>query len=122
MDLIADILLAGGALGAAIYCFVLSRKLNRFSRLDQGVGGAIAVLSGQVDDLTRALDKAQGAARESAGSLEGLTNRAEQVATRLELMLAAMHDIPGEEGGRRRDARRVRVRRQRMPRAAAVGE
>ena len=122
MDLISDILLAGGAFGAAIYCFVLSRKLGRFSRLDQGVGGAIAVLSAQVDDLTRALDKAQGAARESSGSLEALTGRAEQVATRLELMLAAMHDVPGEEGARRRDTRRVRVRRQRMARAAVVGE
>lgn len=120
MELIADILLAGGALGAGIYCFVLSRKLNRFSRLDQGVGGAIAVLSVQVDDLTKALEKAQGAARESAGSLEGLTVRAEQVEKRLELMMAAMHDIPGE--GARRDTRRVRVRRQRMPRAAAMGE
>lgn len=122
MELIADILLAGGALGAGLYCFVLSRKLSRFSRLDQGVGGAIAVLSAQVDDLTRALEKAQGAARDSAGSLEGLTVRAEQVEKRLELMMGAMHDIPGEEGGRRRDGRRVRVRRQRLPRAAAVGE
>lgn len=121
MDLIADILLAGGALGAAIYCFVLSRKLARFSRLDQGVGGAIAVLSAQVDDLTRALERAQGTARESAGSLEALTGRAEQVEKRLELMLAAMHDLPGE-AERRRDPGRLRVRRQRATRAPAVGE
>ncbi|HBT01357.1 MAG TPA: hypothetical protein DEB47_16175, partial [Citreicella sp.] len=55
MDLIADILLAAGALGAGFYCFVLSRRLTRFTDLEQGVGGAVAVLSAQVDDLTRTL-------------------------------------------------------------------
>ena len=52
MDIIADILLAAGALGAGIYCYILGRRLNRFNDLEKGVGGAVAVLSAQVDDLT----------------------------------------------------------------------
>jgi hypothetical protein len=61
------------------------------------MGGAIAVLSAQVDDMTRALEQARGAANGSASSLEALTRRAEAVAARLELMVAALHDLPPGE-------------------------
>lgn len=94
MALIADILLIAGALGAAAYCIVLSRRLTKFSDLEKGVGGAIAVLSAQVDDLTRTLEKAEGTASQSNESLKDLTGRAEDVARRLELMVASMHDLP----------------------------
>ena len=94
MDLIADILLIAGAIGAAFYCIVLARRLNRFTDLEKGVGGAIAVLSAQVDDMTRTLEKAQGTATGSTDTLQALTERAEGVAQRLELLVASMHDLP----------------------------
>lgn len=94
MTLISDILMSAGAFGAAIYCLVLSSRLKKFTTLENGMGSAIAVLSAQVDDMTRALDRARGAAITSAAGLEGLTVRAEQVAGRIEIMLAAMHDLP----------------------------
>lgn len=94
MQLVADILMVAGAFGAAIYCYVLSARLKRFSTLESGMGGAIAVLSAQVDDMTRALDRARGAATGSATALEALNTRAESVASRLELLLASMHDLP----------------------------
>jgi len=94
MDFIADVLLISGALAAALYCIVLSRRLKRFNDLEKGVGGAIAVLSAQVDDMTKTLDLAQDSAKGSNESLEGLTTRAEQVAKRLELLVASMHDLP----------------------------
>ncbi len=94
MTLISDILMSLGAFGAAIYCFVLSSRLKKFTTLENGMGSAIAVLSAQVDDMTKALDRARAAATGSASSLEGLTGRAEAVAQRIELLLAAMHDLP----------------------------
>lgn len=94
MALIADMLLVAGALGAAVYCFVLARRLRRFNDLESGMGGAIAALSAQVDDMTRALQGARAVAHESSASLEGVTARAEGVAQRLELMVAALHDLP----------------------------
>jgi hypothetical protein len=94
MDMIADILLAAGAFGAAAYCYVLAARLKAFQTLESGMGGAIAVLSAQVDDMTRALEKARGAASGSAESLESLAVRAEAASTRLELTLASMHDLP----------------------------
>lgn len=94
MEFAADILMISGALGVAFYCFVLSRRLTRFTDLERGVGGAVAVLSAQVDDLTKALKKARDAAESSDASLRELTARAEDVARKLELHLAAMHDLP----------------------------
>ena len=94
MEMIADILLVAGALGAGLYCFVLARRLSRFNDLENGVGGAVAVLSAQVDDLTKTLAQAQSAAQTSSGSLNELTDRAEGVAKRLEILVASMHDLP----------------------------
>ena len=94
MKLIADFLMIAGTFGAAIYCCVLATRLKRFSTLETGMGGAIAVLSAQVDDMTRALDKASVAAKGSASSLEALTGRSELAAAKLELLLASLHDLP----------------------------
>jgi hypothetical protein len=109
MELISDILLGAGALGAAVYCLVLSNRLKRFNQLETGMGGAIAVLSAQVDDMTRALHKAQETAATSTTKLGGLTERSEKAAERLELLLASLHDLPNPEPG----ARRMRVMRRR---------
>lgn len=97
MDIIADILLAAGALGAGFYCLVLSRRLKRFNDLEKGVGGAVAVLSAQVDDLNKSLQAAQQVSDGSSKALQQLTGRAETVAQRLELMMASMHDIDEAE-------------------------
>ena len=94
MEVVADILLVAGALGAGLYCFVLARRLNRFNDLEKGVGGAVAVLSAQVDDLNRSLQAARSVSEGSNVALEDLTGRAESVAQRLELLMASLHDVP----------------------------
>lgn len=98
MSLISDILLVAASVGLAVYCVVLSRRLSRFTDLEKGVGGAVAVLSAQVDDLTRALKSAQATAQESADALSSTTERAEDAARRLELHVAALHDLPPASG------------------------
>lgn len=127
MDLIADSLLFAATVGAAIYCYVLAARLRRFTTLESGMGGAIAVLSAQVDDMTRALDKAKGVAGQSEQHLVALTERADALARRLELLVASLHDLP-EPGpvapeaqagpGPEDDARRPRFIRRRAARAA----
>ncbi len=99
MAFAADILLIAGALGAGLYCLILSRRLTKFTDLEKGVGGAVAVLSVQVDDMSKALNAAQSAANDSTESLSGLTDRAEDVAKRLELLVASMHDLPVDGDG-----------------------
>ena len=94
MEMIADILLVAGAVSAAFYCLVLGRRLKRFNSLEQGVGGAVAVLSAQVDDLNKSLNAAQATAAGSAKTLTELTARAEGISKQLELQMASLHDIP----------------------------
>ena len=64
------------------------------------MGGAIAVLSAQVDDMTRALEKARGVATTSERNLEVLTERAEGLARKLELLMASLHDLPDPKAPR----------------------
>lgn len=111
IDFFADILLAAGAIGAGAYCMVLSRRLKQFNQLENGMGGAIAVLSAQVDDMTKALERARATASASASSLESLNARAQQSAERLELLLASLHDLPEAEPD---TTRKVRVARRRQ--------
>lgn len=125
MEMISNILLVAGSFGAAIYCYVLSARLKKFTTLETGMGGAIAVLSAQVDDMTVALEKARGAANGSAESLEALTARGEAVARKLELLLASLHDLPDpakpapkapEPEDRGEEERKLRFVRRRAPR------
>lgn len=94
MALIADLLMVAGALAAGFYCFVLSRRLSAFKSAESGIGNVVASLSLQVDELSASVEMARQTASTSNDSLVELTARAEEVAQRLELMVAAMHDIP----------------------------
>ena len=94
MAFIADILVGAGALAAAFYCFILSRRLRQFTDLETGVGGAIAVLSVQVDDLSKALKRAEAASTDSANGLATQTAAAQDAANKLELLVASMHALP----------------------------
>lgn len=96
MDTIANILMAAGAIGAGFYCMILSRRLRRFTDLEKGVGGAVAVLSAQVDDLAKTLTLAQNTAKTSVSKLTGVSERAEAAANRLELLVASLHDLQPE--------------------------
>lgn len=92
MTLIADGLLIGAAVTAAIYCHVLSRRLRKLGELDKGLGGAVAALSRQADDLRKAMETARKSANEQTRELAKRTARAEAAAGRLEILIAAMHD------------------------------
>ena len=93
MELIADVLLVAGALAAGFYCFVLGRRLNKFNSLEKGVGGAVATLSLQVEDLAKALESAKKTSSQSAEDLEILIKRSEAVERNLELKIASLHDL-----------------------------
>lgn len=93
MTYFADVLLILGAVGAAGFCLVLARKLSRFSDLEKGVGGAIASLAQQVDDLNKAMMSAKAEQDGAGEALSTLTDRAETVSRQLELMMASLHDL-----------------------------
>jgi uncharacterized protein DUF6468 len=90
---VSDILLITATLGAGIFCLILSRRLTRLSRIDNGLGGAIAVLSAQVDDMSKALAETKSGSEGSATRLEELNADARTLLEELELMLSACHDV-----------------------------
>ena len=94
LDIIADVLLGAGALAAAFYCVVLSRKLSRLTGLDQELGTAIAVLSQQVDEMTQVLQTAQASANDAREKLSEMTERAEDAAMKLQAERA--HPAPAD--------------------------
>jgi hypothetical protein len=95
MELIADVLLIAGAIGAAVYCRTLGRRLGALASLDSGVGAAIAALSRQVDELRASVETARNASGDQARETAQLTARAEMAAGRLELLLASLHEGEG---------------------------
>jgi|GEM_PF-4553132 len=100
METLADVLLIAGALSAGVYCLILSRRLKQLNDLENGVGGAVAVMASQVDDMTKTLESARNVSTEASQALHSTTERAEAVAHRLELMLASMHDMPDPPGAK----------------------
>lgn len=89
MSFLIDMMIAAAALLAAAYCMLLSRRLRALTRLDGDVGRAIAVLSHQVDELTKALRAAEQSNSRANLALEQQIERAESTARRLELLMAA---------------------------------
>lgn len=85
MEFIADLLLIAAALGAAFYCFILSRRLSTLNSAEGGIGTAIATLSEQVERLEKTLD----ASRHSAEDVEQRLLATVQQAETLERDLAA---------------------------------
>lgn len=96
MVLIADVLLIAGVFAAAFYCATLARRLRGLSKLDTGLGAAIATLSQQVDEMQVSLATAKKISGANTRELVDMTARAEIAAGRLELLLATLHERQAE--------------------------
>lgn len=92
----ADLLMIAASLGAALYCLILSRRLSRLTSFDTGIGGAIAVLSAQVDEMKSALTEAKAGSDGAGQQLQALVGQAQEISGELELMIAACHDFAEE--------------------------
>lgn len=96
MDSFSDFLLGLGSFSAAFYCFVLGRKVRRYEKIDSDIRSAITCMSDQVSILSRALDRTRASAKMSTDEMLALTEKAERFTKRLELLIAALHDLPEE--------------------------
>lgn len=98
MDIMIDLAIAVGAFCAAAYCLLLSRRVRALTRLDGDLGKAIALLSRQVDDLSRALKAAEQSSNRSGANLAQHISTAEAAARRLELLMAAQRSPDSDTG------------------------
>lgn len=96
VTILADLLMIAASSGAAIYCLILSRRLSRLTSFDKGIGGAIAVLSAQVDEMKAAVADARAGADGVSLQLQDQMKQARDISRELELMIAACHDFAEE--------------------------
>lgn|SRR5690606_5743861 len=69
MDSILQIMLLAASCGLGMFCILLARRLHRLNNLESGIGGAIAVMSAEVDRLDRAIRKARAEASVASEAL-----------------------------------------------------
>ncbi|MGB3553134.1 MAG: hypothetical protein WBA25_00675 [Jannaschia sp.] len=93
LGLFSDILLLAATIGMALYCRLLSRRLRAFNDLDTGMGGSVAALSLQVDQLRGSIEAAHSEAGDRAAQLREGTAAADDRIGRLEMLLAGLEDI-----------------------------
>jgi hypothetical protein len=105
MTLLTDGLMIAAALFAAIYCFVLSRRLRALKDLDSGIGGAIMRMTRSLEDARRALEEAKTANRDGNKELKDLIVRAEAASGQLRILLSATRDLPAERDQARTPAK-----------------
>lgn len=83
MSLIADGLLIATCLTAAMYCYVLSRRLKQFSNTEEGVGKQVRDLNVALEETRAALKEAQSGAAAATDALSQEVAKAKKMAAQL---------------------------------------
>lgn len=86
MSIIADGLLIATCLTAAVYCFVLARRLKRFSSTEEGIGQQILQLTRTLEETRAALKEAQAGAKAETEALAREVVQARKLAAQLRSM------------------------------------
>ncbi len=89
----AIVSLVGCAL-TSVYCYTLSRKLDRFRRVEDGIGAAISVLSVQVSEMSRTLDRTSCVTADAELRLNAVIESAGHHENYLRLLLAGTQAKP----------------------------
>ena len=102
LTFISDVLLVAATLGMALWCRILCQRLKAFNDIDTGLGGTIAALSLQVDDLKASIASAAASAQgnDRARILSAATDKADDRIGRMEMLLASLEDLEEEASDR----------------------
>lgn len=110
-----DRIMEGGIIaGSAIlmlFCIILARRLRRLNDLEQGLGGAIAVMAAEVDRLDRSIRLARQEALTASETLAAQVRIAQAERARWELHLQMRDALPPEPQPARGPSARLRRRR-----------
>lgn len=100
LSLLSDILLLGATAGIALWCRLLARRLRAFNDLDSGLGGTIAALARQVDDLRSTIVDATRETEDGTARLEAALERADDRIGRMEMLLASLETLEEDAADR----------------------
>ena len=109
MSLIADGLLVATCLTAALYCYVLSRRLKKLSNTEEGIGQQIRHFNEALDDTRNALKEIRTSAKGASEKLAREMAHSKKVAAELTRLIAKAESIsqsgyPAEDPVPRSDA------------------
>ncbi|UWQ18441.1 hypothetical protein [Jannaschia sp. M317] len=96
LGLLSDLLLLSATIGMAIYCRVLSKRLRAFNDLETGIGGTVAALSLQVDQLQSSLQAARSDVDDRTDRMTEGVAAADDRIGRLEMLMAGLEDLEAE--------------------------
>lgn len=89
MSLITDGLLIATCLTAGLYCFVLSRRLKRFSNTEEGIGQQVVQLNATLEEMRVALKEAQSGAKAESEALSREVVQARKLSSQLKSLIEA---------------------------------
>lgn len=105
MSLIADGILIVTCLTTAVYCYVLSRRLTRLSRTDEGIGKQIAQLNAGLEDTRAAVKEIRATTKAASEKLAREVAHARKIAIQLSRLNenaadSAKRSYPAEPAGK----------------------
>ena len=100
LGLFSDLLLLCATAGMAFWCRLLTRRLRAFNDVDNGVGGSIAALTFQVDDLKASIVSSTRIIGERATQLDAASARADDRIGRMEMLLGSLEALEEEAADR----------------------
>ena len=93
MSLIADGLLIATCLTAALYCFILSRRLKKLTSTEDGIGQQILQLNGALEETRTAVKDIRGTAKAASDRLSREVQNARRSAQELQRLTEAAQQI-----------------------------
>lgn len=111
LDMAMDGIIISGSLVLMLFCVILARRLRRLNDLEQGLGGAIAVMAAEIDRLDQSIRLARQEATIAGETLAAEVQKAQSERARWDLHLKMREAVAyePERGGV------TRLRRRRMP-------
>jgi chromosome segregation ATPase len=93
MDMIVDFILLAASGAAAVYCFVLSKRLKKLNDMKNGLGASIASMSQTLDQTQQVLALAKRSSVESIERLSALIEEAERLTPELSQLMDALGEL-----------------------------
>jgi chromosome segregation ATPase len=93
MDMIVDFILLAASGAAAVYCFVLSKRLKKLNDMKNGLGASIASMSQTLDQTQQVLALAKRSSVESIERLSALLEEAERLTPELSQLMDALGEL-----------------------------
>lgn len=93
MEIIINIILLATSGSAAVYCFVLNKKLDTLRKTENGLGASVAAMSKSIDDAREAVRDANAASSQSIKELAPLIEESKAIYPKLNELIDIISEL-----------------------------